>query len=119
VEVGEQVEILRHAQILVQPEALRHVADRPMCRRCIGRHVLTENEDATLFRAKQAGDQPNECGLAGAIRAHQAGDHARLDCGGKVVQRNMRIRKHMPDGIDDDDRFGHEALGRRIVTGIP
>ena len=118
-EVGEQVEVLRHAQILVEPEALRHVADRPMRRRCIGRHVMAEHDDAPLFWTKQAGDQPNECGLAGAIRAHQAGDHARLDCGRKVVQRNMRTRKHMPHGIDDDDRFGHEASGRRIVTGIP
>ena len=46
-QIGEQVEVLGDAQLLVQAEALRHVADCRMRRRGVGRHVVAEYGDAT------------------------------------------------------------------------
>ena len=123
-QVGEQVEVLGDAQVLVQAEALRHVADRRMRLRGIGRHVVAEHIDAAARGAQQAGDQAQQRGLAGAVRPDQAGDHPWLDRGRHTVQRDMR-RSAMRAGervtqrIDDDDRLGHRTAGNRMVTGMP
>ena len=42
-QVGEQVEVFRDAEVLVQAERLRHIADRGMHRGCVGRHVVAEH----------------------------------------------------------------------------
>ncbi len=55
-QVGEQVEVLGDAQVLVEAEALRHVADRRMRQRGIGRHVVAEYADAAVRGTQQTGN---------------------------------------------------------------
>ena len=115
-QVGEQVEVLGDAQVLVEAEALRHVADRRMRQRRIGCHVMAEYSDVPTRGAQEAGDQAQQRGLAGGIRPDQAGDDPRLDGGGHTIQRDMRrstVRagESVTQRVDDDDRLGHRAAG--------
>ena len=52
-QVGEQVEVLGDAQVLVEAEALRHVADRRMRQRGIGCHVVAEYADVAVRGTQQ------------------------------------------------------------------
>ncbi len=65
VQVGEQIEVLRHAQILVQTEALRHVADLGAHRCGVVRHVVLHHGDTSRLDPQQPGDDPEQGGLAG------------------------------------------------------
>jgi hypothetical protein len=85
-QVGEQVEVFRDAEVFVQAEDLRHVANRGMHRRGIGRHVVTEHVHGPRGGAQQAGDEAEQRGLAGAVGTDQAGDDARLDARVDAVQ---------------------------------
>ena len=87
-QVGEQVEVFRDAEVFVQAECLRHVADRGMHRGGIGRHVVAEHAHVSGSGAQQAGDETQERGLAGAVGADQAGDDARFDGRVDAVQRD-------------------------------
>ena len=117
--IGEQVEVLGDRQVLIQSEALRHVADGGMGCRGIRRHVVAEHDDTASGRTQQSGDQPQQRGLAGTIRPDQAGNHARLDLGRDAIQCDVRRRagKHVAQVFDDCD--SHFVTGSVIVIGMP
>jgi len=79
VQVGEQVEILGDREILIQAEALRHIANHRMRRGGLGRHVVTEHDNAAFRGTQQTGNQAQQRGLAGGIGADQPCDDAALD----------------------------------------
>ena len=123
-QVGEQVEVLGDAQVLVEAEALRHVTDRRMRQRGFGCHVMAEYTDVATRGAQQTSDQAQQGGLAGGIRADQAGDHPWLDRGRHTIQCNVwrgavRAGERVAQRGDDHDRLGHRVAGNRMVTGMP
>jgi hypothetical protein len=117
VQVAEEIEVLRDGQILIEAEALRHVADAGMSPRGIHRHVMAKDGDAARSRAQQACDQPQQGRLAGAIRPDQASDHPRLDLRRNTRQRDVLSGKDVPQILDDGER--HRATGSAIVIGMP
>jgi hypothetical protein len=76
VQVGVEVEVLLHAQVVVQAEALGHVADAVLHRLRVGRHVDAEHAQLAFIGAHQAGHQAQQRGLAGAVGADQRGEGA-------------------------------------------
>ena len=112
VQIGEQVEVLRDGQVLIQTETLRHVADHRVRRGRIARHVVAEHGDASGRWAQQSGDQAQQRGLAGGVRPDQPGDDARLDRCRNAIQRQVRGRaarrgEGVPQPLDRDQRYGH------------
>ncbi len=101
-QVGVQIQVLLDAQVLVQAEALRHVADRGLHRQRLAAHVQTQHPQFAGIGPQQAGGQPHQGGFAGAIRADQAGDPARRDRQADAVQ-----------GLDDP-----AAAGERLAESV-
>ncbi|OIQ66823.1 hypothetical protein GALL_516040 [mine drainage metagenome] len=100
-QVGVQAQVLVHRQVFVQPEALRHIADRRLDRRRVGDAVGAEHFDAARIGVQQRGGQPHQRRLAGAVGAEHAGDAAGGDVEVDVAQ-----------GFDDTRALA-EALARR------
>ncbi len=97
-EIGIEVEVLLDREILVEAEALRHVADRALHCQRMGRRVHVQHADAAAVRQEQAGGQAHQRRLAGAVGADQAGDHAA-----------MQLQAHVAQGLHHP-RAGAEAL---------
>ena len=115
IQVGEQDEIFRDAEVFVQTERLRHITDRGMHRGCIGRHVVVQHPHAAGAGAQQTGEQSQQRGFARAVRANQAGDDAGLDASVDAVQRNgigIGVAEAR-DGGDD----GHENPSHAMGSG--
>ena len=68
--------VLFHGQVLVQPEALRHVADLVLHRLRFARHVVARHARAALARVHQAAQHAQRGRLARAVRTHQPEDLA-------------------------------------------
>ena len=98
-QVGVQVQVLLHAQVLVQPEALRHVADIGLHGQGFADCVDGEHPQAAPVRGEQAGAEPHEGGFAGAVRADQAGDPVGADGAADPVQGGQPLLTHR-EGFD-------------------
>ena len=120
-EVGVEIEVFRDRQILIQPEMLRHVAEQGLHRERLGSYSDAKNLDTALIETQQPGDQPHQSGLAGAVRADQAGDAAALDAGTDVGQRRdgpspgVELLGHLvqQDGRGDITLLRHSRLRKR------
>ncbi len=78
-EVGVEVQILLDGEVLVQTEALRHVAQGGLHRQGIQCGIQVQHMDAAGIGHQQAGGQAHQGGLAGPVRADQPGHPPRLD----------------------------------------
>ena len=87
-QIGVEVQVLPHAEVFVEPEALWHVADARLHGERIARDVETERFDRSRVGEQQPGDQPHQGRLAGAVGADQAGDGAARRAGGDAVDRH-------------------------------
>jgi hypothetical protein len=86
-QIGVEVEIFLDAEILVQPESLRHIANLRLDLLRIGGHVDAENTQITGISGHQSGSQTHERGLPGSIRSDQRGERAAPDLEGHVIER--------------------------------
>ena len=98
-QVGVQVQVLLHAQVLVEPEALRHVADIGLHGQGFADCIDGEHAQAAPVRGEQAGAEPHEGGFAGAVRADQAGDPVGADGAADPVQGGQPLLSHR-EGLD-------------------
>src|SRR6185369_13142419 len=73
-------------QVLVEREALGHVADPAADRLRLLAHVETVHPGLALRGGEQATEDPDERGLAGAVGAEEAVDLAAVDAQGDLVQ---------------------------------
>ncbi len=85
-QVGVQVQVLLHAQVLIQPEALRHVADGGLNVPRLSHAVHTQHTQASGVRSHEPGRQADERGLARAVRPEQAVHRAGFEVQGHAVQ---------------------------------
>src|SRR6516164_1590460 len=104
-----EIDVFKAAQggIQVPPEALRHIGDTRALRGAMGSvgHIAAEDRDAALLNDPNAGDQPQQCRLADAVRTDQA-DHATgRDRNAHVVERDRR-----PVVMGDVLDFGYGSL---------
>ena len=76
VQIGVEVEVFLDGQVLVQPESLRHVTDAGLHALRIDGHVDAQYLQLAGGGGQQAGSQPNERGLAGAVGPDQSGERA-------------------------------------------
>jgi hypothetical protein len=76
-QVGVEIKIFLDAQILVQAESLRHIADAVLHFLRMGRDVEAEHMKLALVRDEQTGGQTNQRDLAGPTGANQCSQSAR------------------------------------------
>ena len=73
-QVGVQVEIVEHREILVQPEALRHVTGLRLGGAAFGARRATEHLDRPGSGLHQAREEADQSRLARPVRTHQPED---------------------------------------------
>ena len=79
VEARDEFQVLAHREILVEAEALRHVADVALDLVRLGADVVAEAGAAAFVRSEQPAQHPDGRGLARAVGAEEAIDFAPLD----------------------------------------
>jgi hypothetical protein len=90
-EQGEVLEQLLGADLRVEAELLRQVAQRLAHGVLLVQHVDVAERDSTLVRLLQRGKDAHQRGLAGAVGAEKA-EHAGRDREGHVLQRLHAVR---------------------------
>ncbi len=76
VDAGDEVEVLEHRQVLVEAEALRHVADLAADFVRLVDDVVAEALARAAVRLEQAAQHADRRRLAAAVRAEKAADLA-------------------------------------------
>ena len=125
-QVGVQIEVLQHRQILVEAEFLRHVAERPAQRVALRQRIETGHAERSGGRLEKARHQSHQRGLAGAVRSDESGHLTGRHQGGDAVDR---VRRGAGEAVSDSLQFGREIHGWRpaaaesgaslTVTGMP
>lgn len=102
---GEEAEILFDAQVRVEREATGHVADAGAQRPQLLEHVTPEHRGMARIGHEQRRQNPEEGGLACAVRTDQAenllGPHRERDVG-----ESRRRAEALAEGIDDNGVSG-------------
>ena len=119
-QVGVQVEVLPHAQVLVQAEALRHVAQTRLHLERLLRGVEPQHADAPLVGREQSGGEPHQRGLAGAVRADQSHHLAALHAQAHAAQRVQLAlagakRLRHPGKLEHRLRGAHSSTARAAL----
>ena len=92
VEAGDEVEVLPDGEILVEAEALGHVADLALDRPRLVDDVVAEAGAAAAVGRQQAAQHADGRGLAAAVGAEEAADLAALDLDAEVVDHGALRR---------------------------
>src|SRR6266436_8195087 len=78
IEACDEFQVLAHREILVEAEALRHVAHAALDLVCLGADVIAEAGAVTFVRREQPAQHPDGRGLARAVRTQEAIDFPAL-----------------------------------------
>ncbi len=87
VEPGDELQVLRNRQVLVEREPLGHVADLVLDHPAVGDDVIAEHRARALVRRQQPAHHADRRGLAGAVGPKEADDLALL------AQSSIRDRR--------------------------
>ena len=109
VDAADEFEIFPHRQVVVQAEALGHVADVALDLVRFGADVETETAPGAGIRGEQPAQHPDGRGLARAVGAEKAVDLAAFDLHRQVVHHRVGAeRLGQPLHLDGDvGRAGH------------
>ena len=86
VQIGIKVEIFEDAEILVEPEFLRHIADAILHLLRMGDDVHSDYGERAFVRLHQAGSEAQEGGLAASIRSDQGRELALFNFDADAVE---------------------------------
>ncbi len=112
IDAGDEFEILAHREIVVEAEALRHVADAGLDLGGIGADVVTETGAAAFVRREQPAQHADGGGLAGAIGSEEAEDGAAFDLHGEVAH-HLPPAERFGQAVHVDDDVGRGGRGGR------
>ena len=116
VQVGVEVEVLLHAQVLVEAEPLRHVAD-PVLHRCgLLPTSMPSTSSLPESGAMRPADEPDQRGLAGAVRSDERGELAVADIERHVVERHDGLAGLAAERLADVLAADREAS---VAHGMP
>ena len=76
IDLRDEIEILRNAQVFPKTESLRHVTDFALNRFALGNHVMTETSAVSIISSKQSAKHPQERCLAAAVGTEESEDLA-------------------------------------------
>src|SRR6185436_6310261 len=90
VDAGVEAQVLGDGQVLVQAEALGHVADALLDAFGVARDVVADDAAAAPGRIEDPAQHPDGGRLAGAVRAQHAEDLAAVHGQRHVAHRHQR-----------------------------
>src|SRR5439155_18663354 len=102
-----EFEILAHRKVLVEAEALRHVADVALDLARLRADVVAEAGALAFVRREQASQHADGRGLAGAVRTQKAIDRAALDLHRQVAHDLAPVERLGQTVHIDGDVGGH------------
>mgnify|MGYP001348806491 CR=1 FL=1 len=118
---GEELEVLPHAQVRVEREATGHVADAGPDVPEVPDDVAPEHLRPPGVRDEERGEDTEERGLAGAVRADDAEDLGGADVEGDAVERGPPAEA-LDEPLRPDREFaahGWSAPPKLTSAGIP
>ncbi len=126
VDAGDEFQVLAHRKVLIQAEALGHVADLALDLVGFGEDVVAEAGAGPLVGRQQPAQHADGGGLAGAVRSQEAVNRAALDLHGKVAHHRPAVEL-LGQVVDVDRDVGCAVLrahfgasfGKVTVTGWP
>src|SRR4029450_4445535 len=121
IEPRDKLQVLAHREILVEAEALRHVADVALDLVRLPANVVTEAGAAAFVGGEQAAQHADGRGLARAIGTEEAVDLPALDAHRQIAHGLAAVEGfRRPSDIDGDvRRRGHSARPSTTLTGWP
>ena len=96
-----QAHVLHHRQVFVQAKALRHVATGDMNGVVVLDHVIACQGDVAGVRHQEAGQNPHQRRLAGAVGADQTRQPSIVDARAQAPQR-LYVAEMLVHVFDDD-----------------
>src|SRR5262249_4339136 len=109
VHAADEFEVLAHRQVLVEAEALRHVADAPLDLGGLRADVEAEALARAGIRREQAAEHADRRRLAAAVGPEEAEDHAARHLDGEVLHHGL-VAEALGEAADADGRL-------RVVHG--
>src|SRR5262249_39632523 len=106
-EIGIEIEVFLDAQIFIEAEALRHIADRRLDAAGVLARVEAEHGERARIGRKEASHQPHQRRLAGAIGSDEAGDLTALDRGRNLIEGGGSRSERLADAFDTDEIVAH------------
>src|SRR4051812_15012100 len=85
VDAPDELQVLAHRKILIEAEALRHIADLALDLVGLGADVVTEAGALPSIGRQQAAQHAYRGGLAGAVRTEEAVNGAAFDLHGEIA----------------------------------
>ncbi len=105
VEPRDEFEVLAHREILIQAEALRHVADLALDLVGVAADVVAEAGALAAVRRQQAAQHADGGGLAGAVGPEEAVDRAALHLH-RQVMHDLAAAERFRQALDVDGDVG-------------
>jgi len=99
------------AEVVVEPDRVRHVADAPLDLERLAQRIEAGDDDATRSRLGQAEQHQDRRRLAGAVRPEQAEHLARFDRKVETVDRERRAIA-LGQRLGANDRIAHRRPNR-------
>src|SRR5450631_1110336 len=123
-EIRVELQVLEDAQVFVEAELLRHVADGLAQRAALGEGVQTVHPNLAAAWLQQSCHDPDQGSLPGTVGPHQAGNAPGAYLHGDAFERLRPLRAEaldqFPCGNGRGGKFraaGHDSS--LTVTGIP
>src|SRR5581483_3121476 len=103
VDAGDEIEVLLDREVLVETEALRHVADAPLDLARLAQDVEAEARAAARVGIQQSAEHADRRRLAAAVRSEKAADAAACHREIDAVDRADRAEAlREPAHVDDE-----------------
>src|SRR5262249_19609304 len=122
VDAGDELEVLAHREVVVEREALRHVADPRLDLLGFAADVEAEAGAAPGVGREQAAQHADGRGLSRAVRPEEAVDQPALDPHGEVAHHGAAGERFGQTLAVDRDvgRGGHDVghRGHRLTSGF-
>ena len=124
IEPRDEFEVLAHREVLIEAEALRHVADVALDLVGLGADVVAEAGAVALVGREQPAQHADGRGLAGAVGAEEAVDRAALDLH-RQVAHDLAAAEGFGQPVDIDGDVGRGRCVRHCsgpsvtLTGWP
>src|SRR6185437_2216685 len=116
IESRHELQILPHRKVLIQREALRHVADLALDLVGVATDVVAEAGALAAIRRQQAAEHADGRGLAAAVGPEKAVDRAALDLHRQLMHDLAALERL--GQAPDVDRDGSWAVHRLSATGV-
>src|SRR5690349_10749659 len=121
IEARDEFQVLAHREILIETEALRHVADVMLDLVGLRADVIAKARAAAFVGGKQTAQHADRRGLARPVRPEEAVDLPALDAQRQVAHGLAPVEGfRQPFDLDGDIRRGrHSPRSSATLTGWP